>query len=152
MQSYESEHAIRQYPKNPRVGVGVLVFRGDEFVLVKRDQEPSKGLWTFPGGLVELGETVREAAQRELEEECNIKAEIKELLEIFEFIQRDKFGQVKYHYVVLDFYADYFSGELKAKSDIAQAVWIRHEKLDDYYTTESVKKIVSKAHAAKFLH
>jgi ADP-ribose pyrophosphatase len=114
----------REYRDLPRVGVGAIVIRDGRILLVKRGSSPGKGFWAPPGGLVELGETVREAAEREILEETGITIRAKEAFYVFDFIDRDKEGKIKYHYVIIDFVADYLGGEPTAADDVSDARWV----------------------------
>ena len=95
----------REYPSRPIVGVGVLVKRGDKVLLVRRRFDPGRGKWSIPGGLVELGETVRGAALREVYEETGLNVKLDRLLGVVDYIERDKRGRVRFHYVLVDFLA-----------------------------------------------
>lgn len=107
----------------PRLGVGGVVIHDGRVLLVRRLRPPSAGLWAIPGGKVEAGETLSEAVQRELFEECGIEVEPGELVYQFEFIEHDDTG-LKYHYVVLDFTAKYCGGEARAGDDAAEVAWL----------------------------
>jgi len=111
-------------------------------LLVKRGHEPAKGEWSVPGGLIRLGETAENAAQRELMEECGIRADINKVIDIFEFIEQDDAPEVKYHFVVIEFLADFNGGALKAASDADDARWFELEELDKVSCSSKVKELV----------
>jgi 8-oxo-dGTP diphosphatase len=114
----------RRYPAYPRVGVGAVVIRDGQILMVKRAREPNKGKWSVPGGLIELGETVYEAAAREVFEECSVKIEIIRVLDTVDNIVRDENGRVQYHYTIIDLLGRYISGEAVAQSDAAECRWV----------------------------
>lgn len=132
----------RKYPKIPRVGVGVLVFRGEQILLVKRGKPPNAGKWTIPGGLVKLGETLHQAAERELLEECGIKIVLKNIITTFDIIDRDEKDEIRYHYVLVDFAADYHSGNLKADSDVDEARWLLPDQIHNLDMPEKSKELI----------
>lgn len=125
--------------------MGVLVLHENNILLVKRAQEPAKGEWSVPGGLVELGETIQQAAHREVWEECAIRVDIVKQLDVFEFIENDDDNAVKYHYIVLDYLAFYESGELSAQSDIEDARWFKAAELENLNCSTSIKKLACAA-------
>jgi len=135
----------REYPLYPRIGVGILVQKNDQFLLIKRGQEPSKGVWTVPGGHVELGESLGQTAHREIAEECNIKIEALKQLDVFEFIQHGENNRIKYHYIVIDFFAHYVDGVLKARDDIDEARWLRKEEIGELNLPEDTLLLLRKA-------
>lgn len=134
----------REYPKQPLVGVGAVVKRGDSVVLVKRMHEPSKGLWSIPGGLVDLGERVEEAAVREVWEETGLKVKIMQLLDVIDNIVRDGDGKIRFHYVLVDYLAHPIDGELSAQSDVLEARWVKAEDLKEYEMTMTAKRLLTK--------
>ena len=113
----------RLYPKSPIAGVGAVVFKGDRMLMVKRVKEPNKGKWSIPGGAIELGETIYEAARREVREECSIEIEIERVLDSADNIVRDEKGRIRYHYTIIDLFAKYIGGEIKAQSDAEECGW-----------------------------
>lgn len=113
----------REYPQAPMVAVGAVIVDGGRIVLVQRDREPSRGLWTFPGGAVELGESVQDAVQREALEETGLVVEVGEVATAIDHIVRDEGGAVVYHYVIVDYLARPIGGALRAGSDVRAACW-----------------------------
>ncbi|MFQ6075652.1 MAG: NUDIX hydrolase [Candidatus Bathyarchaeia archaeon] len=134
----------RKYPSRPLVGVGVLIRDGEKSLLVKRASEPSKGLWSIPGGLVELGERVKEAAMREVEEETGLDVEIDRLLDVIDNIIRDDEGKVLYHYIIVDFLGHPVGGELKIASDVADARWVRANEIKQYKITRTLTRLLKR--------
>jgi 8-oxo-dGTP diphosphatase len=134
----------RIYQEFPRIGVGVLIKKGNQYLLVKRGQEPAKGIWTVPGGMVEMGEKLEQAAHREVFEECNIKIKDCCQIDIFEFIERDDKQKIKYHYIVVEFLANYSSGTIGAKSDVDDAAWFSLKDLGNLDTTKETIDLVKK--------
>lgn len=135
----------REYPGQPIVGVSVLVFKDSKILLVRRGREPRKGQWSLPGGIVELGETVRDAAQREIREECHIEIETGKVLDVLDRISRDADGRVQYHYVLIALLARYRLGELRADSDIEAAEWANLSKLADYDLLQDQQELIRRA-------
>jgi 8-oxo-dGTP diphosphatase len=140
--SGKEPRAGREYRELPRVGVGAIVIRDGRILLVKRGSSPGKGLWAPPGGLVELGETVREAAEREILEETGIAIRAKEAFYTFDFIDRDKDGKIKYHYVIIDFLADYLGGEPKAADDVSDARWVSPDEAVKLNLSPTTRKLL----------
>jgi 8-oxo-dGTP diphosphatase len=120
----------REYPSGPVVAVGVIIQDGHRLVLVQRDKEPSRGLWTFPGGAVELGESLHDAAKREALEETNLQVEIGQVATVIDHVVRDEAGGVQFHYVIVDYMAQATGGALRAGTDVRDARWCRLEDLD----------------------
>ncbi len=134
----------REYPDRPIVGVGAVVIRDGQVLLVQRAQEPLSGKWTLPGGAVELGETLEEAVVRELREETGLEVRVLELVEAFERISRDESDRPRYHYVLLDYLCVPVSGDLLAGSDVSAAEWVRPEEFSRYQVTEKARAICEK--------
>ena len=133
----------RVYPRMPLVAVAIALMDKDrKILLVKRRFEPGSGLWSIPGGLVELGETVREAALRELEEETGLKADINGIVDVVDTIIREG-GLVKYHYVIIVFEAENPSGELRRCSEeCIDAGWFRLGEALSMELTKTARKIL----------
>jgi ADP-ribose pyrophosphatase len=140
--SGKEEKPGREYRELPRAGVGAIVIHEGRILLVKRASSPGKGFWAIPGGLVELGETVREAAEREILEETGISVRAKEAFYIFDFIDRDSGGKIKYHYIIIDFLADYLGGEPKAADDVSDARWVAPDEAAALNLSPTTRKLL----------
>ncbi len=117
------------YPLTPLVGVGAITIQDGKVLLVKRAIEPSKGLWAIPGGTLKLGETLQECAAREILEETGIKIKVGDCVYVFDFLERDDKRKIKFHFVVIDFAADYISGKPKGADDALDARWLSPAEL-----------------------
>lgn len=117
------------YPEQPVVAVGAIVFRNKRVLLVRRAQPPSQDLWAIPGGRVKIGETLQEAAEREILEETAISIQAREPVYTFDYIERDGSAFPRFHYVIVDLIADYVRGETRAGDDAADARWVSAEEL-----------------------
>lgn len=135
----------REYPSAPIPSVGVMVFKDREVLLVLRGQEPSKGRWSIPGGVVELGETIREAARREVLEECGVEIEVGDVVDVLDAVLRDEEGRVQYHYVLIDLMANYVRGDLSAGSDIVDVHWVKEEEVASFDMTARTPLVIRKA-------
>ena len=118
----------REYPQRPLLGVGAVVFRGDKVLLVCRAQEPCKGEWTFPGGLVELGETLREAVERETFEETGIRVRAGQVLEVVDSLVKGSKGRLRFHYSIVDVICRYVSGSPRPGDDVSEVAWVPIKK------------------------
>jgi len=139
-----SSQARREYPDLPLVGVGALVMKDGKVLLVKRQTEPGEGLWSIPGGLVELGETVYEAAKREVKEETSLDIEISELIGVFDSMTYDDAGRLRFHYVLIDYLARPKGGSLKGNAEVADVRWVSVSELGDYELTKILGKLLKK--------
>src|SRR5580704_196801 len=120
----------REYPDRPIVGVGAVVLRGGKFLSVLRGSPPLQGEWSLPGGVLELGEMLREAVVREVLEETGIVIAPESVIEVFDRLQHDADGRVRYHYVLVDFLCEYISGEERAGDDAIGVKWVNLADLD----------------------
>ena len=114
----------RSYPAAPIPAVGALVFREGAVLMVRRGRPPSRDVWAVPGGRVELGESLAEAAEREVHEETGIEVRAGEPVWSFDSVIRDRDGRVRYHYVVVDLTAEYVAGEPRGSDDAREARWM----------------------------
>jgi mutator protein MutT len=135
----------RHYPDHPLVGVGAVVFKGNEVLVVRRGQEPAKDSWSLPGGLVELGETMAAAIQRELAEETGITVRLLGITAVLERIFPDPDGRIAYHYVLVDFLCDYLDGELTPNSDIIAARFAPLSALADFDLAPFTADVIRRA-------
>jgi 8-oxo-dGTP diphosphatase len=132
----------REYPTAPIPSVGAIVLKGDHILLVLRGQEPSQGKWSIPGGALELGETIHQAACREVREECGVEIEVGPVVEVRDAIFRDQDGQVQFHYVLIDVLGRYRQGTLTAGSDVEDARWVRASDLGNYELTPGLRDVL----------
>ncbi|MBN1135012.1 MAG: NUDIX hydrolase [Anaerolineae bacterium] len=134
----------REYPEAPIVGVGAVIRDGPRILLIRRNREPGKGHWTFPGGAVELGETVRDAVYREALEETGLQVEAGEMIVAIDRVLRDEAGRIQYHYVILDFLARPVGGTLRPGDDASDARWASLDELDELDLNQEAKEIAQK--------
>jgi 8-oxo-dGTP diphosphatase len=132
-------------PHRPQAGVSICVVRDGRALLAQRAREPLRGLWSLPGGRIEWGETLHEAALRELAEETSVEAEIRLLLDSVDVIQRDSAGNVQHHYVLTTFGAVWRAGEARAGSDAAAVRWANSADLDDLPMTPGTGQLIRRA-------
>ncbi len=132
----------RAYPDRPFVGVGVVIFRGDEVLLAMRGKHPRRTTWSIPGGAQEVGETVHEAGPREIMEETGVEIEILGLVDVVDSINRDEDGRVAFHYTLVDLFAEWRGGEAVAGDDVADVCWVRLEDLADYNLRPATHEVI----------
>jgi 8-oxo-dGTP diphosphatase len=137
--------APRDYPDRPIVGVGAVILRENKVLLVRRGVEPLRGQWSLPGGMLELGETLRQGVQREVLEETGLRVDAKEVLDVFDSIFPDAQGKAQFHYVIIDFLCVLCGGELRAAGDVTEAVWVGVDKLETFGLTENAMAVIRKA-------
>lgn len=139
----------REFPDHPLIGVGAVIVEkdrtgNDRVLLVKRAHPPIQGQWSIPGGVLEVGELVREAAVREAREETGLIVEPGELLGVFDRVLRRADGRVQYHYVLVDFLCRPGGGELRASSDATEVRWFTREELPTLNLAEDTLDVIRK--------
>lgn len=137
----------RRFPPRPLIGVGALIFRDREILLVERAGEPLKGFWSLPGGLLEIGEKLGSAVRREIEEETGLIVEPLSVFEIFERIIPAPDGRIEYHYVLIDYHCRVAAGQLRAASDVSRAAWVSERDLAQYHLTDGTLAVIERAFA-----
>jgi len=113
-----------RYPDTPCVAVGAVVFNNNRVLLVRRGQPPAQDLWAIPGGKVGLGETLQEAAEREILEETGVIIHAGRPIYTFDLLEKDQHGRIRFHYVIVDLIADYVAGSIRAGDDAKEARWV----------------------------
>lgn len=136
----------REYPDYPRVGVGAIVLHEGRVLLVKRGRAPGLGLWSVPGGLVDLGESTADAACREVEEETGLKVRVAGLVGVLDRVTRDAEGRVRYHWVLIDYLVVPESIDtLMAGSDAAEVRWVTVDEVEGLPITEGLVDMIRRA-------
>jgi 8-oxo-dGTP diphosphatase len=134
--------ARREYPENPLVGVGAVVLKEGRVLLVRRGVAPGLGLWAIPGGALKLGESLREAAEREIFEETGVTIRAGEPVFVCDFFERDNESRVRFHYVIIDLAADYVSGEVQGADDALEASWVSPSEIGEMHATRNTLKLL----------
>ena len=137
----------REYPQQPLVGVGAIIIAHGKVALIKRGKPPLLGEWSIPGGMLELGETLRAGAEREAREETGLTVRATEMLGVFERIVPDGAGRTTYHYVLIDFLCEVVSGELCAGHDAADARWFTEVEVRKLPLPEDTAAVIKLAFA-----
>ncbi len=119
----------REYPDNPLIGVGAVIIQENRVLLIRRATPPLQGEWSLPGGVLECGESLREAVVREAREETGLVIETEDMLGVYERVIPGDEGRVRYHYVLIDFLCRAIGGDLKAGSDAAEVRWFMRDEL-----------------------
>jgi 8-oxo-dGTP diphosphatase len=144
LDAVESCTMQREFPEHPLVGVGAIIIDEKRVVLVKRAHPPIQGQWSIPGGVLEVGEFVRDAALREAREETGLIVEPGDLLGVYDRILRNDEQRVQYHYVLVDFLCRPVGGELRAASDAAEVRWFTREELPELKLAEDTFDVIRK--------
>jgi ADP-ribose pyrophosphatase YjhB (NUDIX family) len=125
--------------------VGAVIVQNGRALVVRRSTEPLMGEWSIPGGVLELGETLRQGAEREALEETGLTVEVGEVLEVFDRIVPDAEGKTRFHYVLIDFLCRPVAGELRPGGDAAEVRWISREELKTFAIAEPAAAVIRKA-------
>jgi len=134
----------REFPEAPLVGIGAIIIENARVVLVKRAHPPLQAEWSIPGGVLEVGELMREAAIREAREETGLTVEPGELLGVYDRVLRNADKRVQYHYVLIDFLCRRVAGDLEAASDAAEVRWFSREELPPLRLAEDTLDVIRK--------
>jgi len=132
----------REYPDSPLVGVGAIIIADGHVLLVKRGHPPLAGEWSIPGGLLEVGETLRQAAVREAREETGLVVETADLLGVYDRILHDEARRTLYHYVLIDFLCRRVSGEARAADDANEVRWFTPAEARDLTLAEDTAEVI----------
>lgn len=139
-------HDTRRYPIRPHIGVGILLIRDNHLLLVKRKYNPDAGYWSIPGGHLDLGEKVQDAAIREAYEETGFKTEITKLAGIINKIMYDEKGEIEYHYVLINYFVKQIEGDADqppvADDDALEAKFVPFEELKYFKLTDSLIELL----------
>lgn len=133
----------REYPEAPLVSATAIVVHEGKVLAIRRANEPSKGKWSFPGGLVELGERVKDAVKREVKEEVGLDVEVMRYLGVVDNIIKDGSGRTKYHYVILGYLASPLSLEVEANEEVLEWMWMSKDELMSSDSTRTAKILIS---------
>jgi 8-oxo-dGTP diphosphatase len=137
----------REFPVQPIVGVGAVVIHDGRALLIRRGGEPLAGEWSIPGGVLELGETLRAGAEREAREETGLIVRAGERLDVFESIVPSPDDRTRYHYVLVDFLCAVEGGELCAGGDAAEVRWATPSELEALDLRPSIRAVLKQAFA-----
>jgi 8-oxo-dGTP diphosphatase len=139
----------RAYPARPIIGVGVVVWHGDRVLLVQRGRPPRQGQWSLPGGAQQLGESLAEAARREVLEETGLTVDLGDVLATVDSIERDPEGRVRYHYTLIDFTAEAHGAELVPGDDAADARWFELHQIEALRLWSETLRIIELARSRR---
>ncbi|NWF87595.1 NUDIX hydrolase [Candidatus Bathyarchaeota archaeon] len=134
----------RLYPKQPIVGVGAIIICNGQILLEKRKNEPGKGKWSIPGGLVDLGESLEQTVIREVKEETGLQVKKPKLIDVVDNIITDRKEEVKYHFVIADYFVNLVGGVLKASSDAQELKWVQIDEAEKYDLTKTFRTFLKR--------
>jgi len=134
----------RLYPNRPILGVGVVIIREGKILLERRKNEPGRGKWSIPGGIVELGESLEQTVARETREETGLSVSDPEPIDVVNQVTLDENGKTKYHFVIIDYFVKLKGGTPKAASDAAELEWVAFEEVESRDLTKSFRGFFQK--------
>ena len=132
------------YPDSPQVAVGAVVFNQNRVLLVKRGKPPSQNEWAIPGGSVKLGETLQEAAEREILEETGVVIRAHKPIFVFDLVQKDQSDKIRFHYIIIDLIAEYKGGKLLPGDDALDARWFAETEIRNLMINKMTRKLLGK--------
>ena len=135
----------RRYPTRPIVGVGTVVLDDDMVLMIQRGKPPRQGSWSLPGGAQELGETIHEAARREVREETGLEIEILGLIDVVDSVRPDADDKIEYHYTLIDMAGHADGGTLMAGGDAQDCRWFTRPEIDAMDIWSETKRIIALA-------
>lgn len=138
----------REYPDRPWVGIGCIVLRGEDVLLVRRGKPPRAGEWSIPGGAQLLGETAEDCARRELAEEAGVTVGPLALALVVDSLTHDEDGRARFHYTIIDYAARWLSGEPRAGDDVTQARFFAPHELAELGLWEAAHRAIAAARSA----
>jgi ADP-ribose pyrophosphatase YjhB (NUDIX family) len=136
-------------PSRPHIGIGIILFRGEDVLLIRRGKPPGEGQWSLPGGKQELGETAEQAARRELREETGLRCGPLTMVAHADSITRDEAGRITYHYTILDFAGRYEGGEAIPGDDASACAWASPAQLADFGLWSEILRVIDVARKAQ---
>jgi 8-oxo-dGTP diphosphatase len=139
------ERLSRLYPNRPIVGVGVVIIRDGKILLERRKNEPGRGKWSIPGGIVKLGESLEQTVMRETREETGLSVSDPEPVDVVNQVTLDENGKTKYHFVIIDYFVKLKGGTPKAASDAAELEWVAFEEVESRDLTKSFRGFFQKS-------
>ena len=139
----------REYPSRPFVGVGVVVLKEENVLLIRRGRPPRLGEWSLPGGAQSVGETVQATACRDVLEETGVSIQNPEFLEVVDSIIKDDDGRVKFHYTLIDYWANWESGFPQGADDAQLAEWVPFQKLGELGLWTKTLEVIEKARSLR---
>lgn len=133
-------------PQRPQIAVGAIIFHNDRVLLVKRRHAPAKDCWAIPGGKVRWGETLQQAAEREVLEETDIVCRAGKTVHLFELLPEQA---EQFHYLIIDLEAEYLSGKPQAGDDAKAARWFNRQDFAKYDITSTTRKLLAEKYDFK---